>query len=332
VVGSFLKSLRLLGDPTRIRLLLLLEREELSVAELQEILARGQSQISTQLAQLKQAGLLEDRREGKNVFYRLDGADGQSANLQPLLRAASAEIPEAEEDAAALRLVLEKRRDRLRIYLDEMAGRFGREYIPGRSWQGLAEALLTLMPPMVIADLGAGEGTFSQLLARRARSVIAVDNSDEMIAAGKALARKYRVKNLEYRRGDMESVPIADEEVDVAFFSQALHHARHPQRAIAEAWRILRPGGKIVVLDLLRHQFDKARELYGDVWLGFTEVELRRFFKKQGFGHLYVAQLHKEVSAPHFETILVVGEKPSVSKTLEPPSCAAKSESGRKET
>jgi ubiquinone/menaquinone biosynthesis C-methylase UbiE/DNA-binding transcriptional ArsR family regulator len=311
VVGSFLKSLRLLGDSTRIRLLLLLEREELSVAELQEILARGQSQISTQLAQLKQAGLLEDRREGKNVFYQLGGAGGQSANLKPLLRAAAAEIPEAEEDAAALRLVLEKRRDRMRNYLDEMAGRFGREYIPGRSWQGLAEALLTLMPPMVIADLGAGEGTFSQLLARRAKRVIAVDNSEKMIAAGQALARKYGVKNLEYRRGDMELLPISDEQVDVAFFSQALHHAAHPPRAIAEAWRILRPGGKIVILDLLRHQFDKARELYGDIWLGFTEVELRRFIKKQGFHQLYVGQIHKEVSAPRFETILLVGEKPS---------------------
>lgn len=313
MVGSFLKSLRLLGDSTRIRLLLLLEREELSVAELQEILARGQSQISTQLSQLKQAGLLEDRREGKNIFYRLGGAGGQSANLQPLLRAAAAEIPEAEEDAAAFRLVLEKRRDRVRSYFDEMAGRFGREYVPGRSWQGLAEALLTLMPPMVIADLGAGEGTFSQLLARRAKRVIAVDNSEKMIAAGRALARKYRVKNLAYRRGDMESLPIADEQVDVAFFSQALHHAVHPPRAIAEARRILRPGGKIVILDLLRHQFDKARELYGDIWLGFTEVELRRFIKKQGFHQLYVAQIHKEASAPRFETILLVGEKPNKS-------------------
>jgi ArsR family transcriptional regulator len=287
----------------------LLEREELSVAELQEILAKGQSHISTQLAQLKQAGLLEDRREGKNIFYRLDGAGGDSANLKSLLHAAGEEIPEAKDDAEALRLVLEKRRDRLRSYFDEMAGRFGREYIPGRSWQGLAEALLAIMPPMVIADLGAGEGTFSQLLARRAESVIAVDNSEKMIAAGKALARKYRLKNIEYRCGDMESLPISDGEVDVAFFSQALHHAAHPARAVAEAWRVLRPGGKIVVLDLLRHQFEKARELYGDVWLGFTEAELRRFVKKQGFRNIYAAQIQKELTAPHFESILVVGEK-----------------------
>jgi ubiquinone/menaquinone biosynthesis C-methylase UbiE/DNA-binding transcriptional ArsR family regulator len=309
-MGSFLRSLRLLGDPTRIRLLLLLEREELSVAELQEILAKGQSQISTQLSQLKQAALIEDRREGKNIFYRLEAAAGHVADLYPLLRSAAGEIPEAEEDAAALRLVLENRRDRMRGYFDEMAGRFGREYIPGRSWQGLAEALLTLMPPMVIADLGAGQGTFSQLLARRAKKVIAVDNSKKMVRAGAVLARKRGLKNLDYRLGDMESVPIADEEVDLAFFSQALHHSPQPQRAIEEAWRILRPGGRIAILDLLRHQFEKAREMYADVWLGFTEAELRRFVKKQGFRDVYSAIVHKEADTPHFETILLVGEKP----------------------
>jgi ubiquinone/menaquinone biosynthesis C-methylase UbiE len=308
-MASFLRSLRLLGDATRIRLLLLLEREELSVAELQEILAKGQSQISTQLSQLKQAGLIEDRREGKNIFYRLEAAGGHAAELYGVLRAVALEIPEAEEDAAALRLVLENRRDRLRGYFDEIAGRFGREYIPGRSWQGLAEALLTLMPPMVIADLGAGQGTFSQLLARRAKKVIAVDNSRKMVRAGTTLARKRGLKNLDYRLGDMENVPISDGEVDLAFFSQALHHSPQPPRAIEEAWRILRPGGRIAILDLVRHQFEKAREMYSDVWLGFTEVELRRSVKKQGFRSVYSAIVHKEAEAPHFETILLVGEK-----------------------
>ena len=141
-----IKSLRLLGDPARIRLLLLLEKEELSVAELQDILAKGQSQISTHLSQLKQAGLLEDRRTGKHIFYRLKtfgGAEGKSiVQLIALLRQAAAEIPEAEQDHNALKLVMTRRKDRMRSYFDALAGRFGREYLPGRSWQGLAEVLL----------------------------------------------------------------------------------------------------------------------------------------------------------------------------------------------
>jgi ArsR family transcriptional regulator len=165
------------------------------------------------------------------------------------------------------------------------------------------------MPPMVIADLGAGEGTFSQLLARRAKKVIAVDSSEKMVEYGKELARKHGVKNLEYRKGDLEAVPIRDETVDLAFFSQALHHAPHPERAAAEAHRILKPGGRIVVLDLLRHNQEEARELYADLWLGFTEVELGRFLRKAGFRNVETTIVHREEEAPHFQTVLVVGDK-----------------------
>src|SRR5258706_11436957 len=146
-MASILKSLRLAADPNRLRMLLLLEQEELTVAELQEILAKGQSQISTHLAQLKQAGLVEDRRMGKNSFYRLRAP----AELMDLLRPAAIEIPEAAQDRDALRLALRKRRDRMRRYFDELAGKFGRQYVPGRSWEGIAEAMLKLIPPMGIA-------------------------------------------------------------------------------------------------------------------------------------------------------------------------------------
>ena len=308
-----LKSLRLLGDPTRVRIILLLEREELSVAELQEVLAKGQSQISTHLSQLKQAGLVEDRRTGKNIFYRLRTAAGNearaTAQLLALLRQSATELPEAEHDHKALRLVMAKRRDRMRSYFDALAGRFGREYLPGRSWQGLAEVLLRLMPEMVVADLGAGEGTFSQLLALRAKTVIAVDSSEKMVAVGCELARAHRLKNLEFRLGDLESLPIGDAEVDLAFFSQALHHAQHPDQAVAEARRILKPGGRIAILDLMRHQFEEAREMYADVWLGFTELELQRFLKKAGFRAIYTAVVHRESEPPHFETVCALGEK-----------------------
>ena len=305
---SILKSLRLLADPNRLRILLLLAVEELSVAELQEILGLGQSTISTQLSQLKNAGLIEDRRAGKNNLYQLQKSEN-AASVAPIVRQAAAEIPEAAQDQAALELALRKRQDKTRAFFDEMAGRFGKEYVPGRSWQGLSEALLKLMPPMVIADLGAGEGTFSLLLAQRAKQVIAVDNSEKMVEYGTELAQKQGVKTLEYRRGDLEAVPIEDATIDLAFFSQSLHHAIHPGRAIAEAWRILKPGGRIAVLDLVKHRFEEARELYADLWLGFSEVELESLLQKAGFQNIQTDLVHKETEAPYFQTLLAVGDK-----------------------
>jgi ArsR family transcriptional regulator len=301
---SVLKSLRLLADPNRLRLLLLLEREELSVAELQEILSTGQSRISTHLAQLKQAGLVEDRKAGKNSLYRL-----KDRQMVDLLHAAAGEIPEAAEDARALRLVLDKRRDRVRSYFDELAGKFGRNYVPGRSWKGLAETLLQLMPPMVIGDLGAGEGTFSQLLAQRAKRVIAVDNSAKMVEFGARLAAENGLRNLEYRLGDLESPPIKAGSLDLAFFSQSLHHALHPEKAVAAAHRLLKPDGRIVILDLKRHSFAKARELYADTWLGFSEVELRGFLEQAGFRGVASWIVDREKQTPAFETILAIGTK-----------------------
>jgi ArsR family transcriptional regulator len=311
---AVLKSLRLLGDPMRVRILLLLRCEELSVAEMQEILAQGQSKISTHLAQLKHAGLVEDRRTGKNIFYRLRAVPHRERavldQLFTIFDGSPDEISERDADREALNLVLEKRKDRTRTYFDSLAGRFGRAYLPGRSWQGLAEILLRLMPSMVIADLGAGEGTFSQLLAQCAQQVIAIDNSPKMVEYGASLAREHKLHNLEFRLGDIEDVPIRAGTVDLAFFSQSLHHAQHPPRAMQEAWRILKPGGRVAILDLLRHQFEEARELYADVWLGFTEVELRRFLKGAAFYKIQTAVVHREPEPPYFETICALGEKP----------------------
>jgi ubiquinone/menaquinone biosynthesis C-methylase UbiE len=307
--GSIVKSLRVLGDTNRLRMLLLLSREELSVAELQEILGMGQSSISTHLAQLKHAGLVEDRRAGKNIWYSAKTDGEVLPGLLAVLQHAPHELPEAQHDQAALDLVLRKRQDKTRAFFDDMAGRLGREYVPGRSWKSIAEALLLLLPPMVIADLGAGEGAFSLLLAQRAQQVIAVDNSDKMVELGSALARKQGVPALEYRKGDLEAVPIVDGSVDLALFSQSLHHALHPERAIAEAWRILKPGGRVAILDLVQHRFAEARELYADVWLGFSEVELELMLGKAGFGNVNTAVVHKETEAPFFQTVLATGMK-----------------------
>jgi ArsR family transcriptional regulator len=226
-----------------------------------------------------------------------------------VLRQTASEIPEAEHDTDALRHVMRRRQDKVRAYFDELAGKFGRHYVPGRSWRGLAETFLMLLPPMVIADLGAGEGTFSLLLARRAKKVIAIDNSEKMVEFGSTLAAKHGVDNLEYRLGDIQSIPIRSASVDLAFFSQALHHAPHPETAVAEAHRILKPGGRIVILDLLRHSHQEARELYADVWLGFTEVEAERFLTGAGFKKIEASVVHREEQSPHFETLLVMGEK-----------------------
>ena len=308
-MAGLLKALRLLGDEGRVRLLRLLAQEELSVAELQEILGMGQSRISMQLSQLRQAGLVELRRSGQKSLYRFTAPNGAEALVGEMLARSAAEIRESAADDAGLRLALEKRKDKLRGYFDELAGKFGRNYVPGRSWQALAEMLIRLLPPLVIADLGAGEGTLSLMLAQRAERVISVDNSRKMVEYGAEIAQKHAVLNLEYRLGDLEELPLDDEEADLALFHQSLHHAIHPEKAVAEAWRILKPGGRIVILDLLRHNFDEARDVYADVWLGFSQVELVNLLGDANFAEIQVSVVHKEQETPHFETVMAIAEK-----------------------
>jgi len=305
---SILKILRVVSDSNRLRILLLLRAEELSVAELQEILVMGQSTISTHLSQLKQAGLVEDRRTGKSSLYRLKIDSAQSV-LEGLLTHAQEEIPESATDQAAMRRVVKKRQDKMRSFFDSVAGRLGKDYVPGKSWKGVAEALLRLMPPMVIADLGAGEGAFALLLAQQAKKVIAVDTSAKMIEVGREQVQRHGVKNVEYRLGDMEEIPIEDGEVDLVFFSQSLHHALHPERAVQEASRILKPGGRIMILDLMKHRFEEAREMYADEWLGFSETELETFLDKAGFRNIQTSMVHKEPETPQFQTLLAVADK-----------------------
>jgi ubiquinone/menaquinone biosynthesis C-methylase UbiE/biotin operon repressor len=304
---SIVKILRAAADANRLRILLLLKAEELSVAELQEILTMGQSTISTHLSQLKRAGLVEDRRTGKSNLYRLSDAPG--GVLRELLGQAQHEIPEFSADQAAMRRVAKKRQDKMRAFFDSMAGRLGRDYVPGKSWKSLAEAFLRLLPPLVIADLGAGDGSFSLLLAERAARVIAVDSSQKMLDVAREQATRHSVKNAEFRLGDMEEVPIDDASIDLVFFSQSLHHAAHPDRAIAEAWRILRPSGRLVILDLAKHRFEEAREMYADEWLGFSEAEIEAMLSAAGFTEVRASLVDKDPEAPQFQTLLAVGNK-----------------------
>jgi ubiquinone/menaquinone biosynthesis C-methylase UbiE/predicted transcriptional regulator len=312
-MASIIKSFRLLADGTRLRLLLLLAQAELTVAEIQEILNMGQSRISSHLAQLKSAGLVRDRRAGKHIYYGAAPAEGAAessrARLREIVAASADEIPESTTDRVALGFVLRKREDRAREYFNRLAGKFGRSYCPGRSWQGLSHMLLGLLPPMVVADLGAGEGTLSQLLARTAERVIAVDNSEKMVEFGAALAREHGFANLEYRLGDMQSPPIAAGSVDLAIFSQALHHAGQPGRAVAAAHAILKPGGRLVILDLLSHGFEQARELYADLWLGFSELELHQMLDQNGFTAGDVSVVARDTEPPHLQTILATATR-----------------------
>jgi ArsR family transcriptional regulator len=239
---------------------------------------------------------------------------GLAPRAHTLLKAAVdavGEAPEFIEDRDNLDRTLAKRRLVAEQYFNLIAGRLGKGYCPGRSWEAIGHLALRLAPPIIVADLGAGEGLISQLLARRAERVWCIDNAPRMVEVGTELARKNGLANLAYKLGDIEDVPLPDRSVDLAILSQALHHAHHPQVAVNEAFRILRPGGQLAVLDLKEHTFERARELYADVWLGFKESALHSFLRKAGFQQVEVAVVSREATEPFFETLLASGLKSS---------------------
>ena len=307
---STLKTLRAVADPTRLRIMALLRSDELSVNEIQLITRMGQSRISTHLRQLEETGLLEHRREGKRTFYRwnTDLTSEQRKFVEQLSMGAE-ELADAESDQINLRRVIDQRKNQAQVYFNQVAGRFDRSYGPGRSWQAFGHLLLRMLPPLTVADLGAGEGLLSELLARSCKRVIAVDNSARIIEFGAAKAKKNGLKNLEFRLGDLQNPPIDPGSVDLVILSQALHHAEEPAKAVAAAARIVKPGGRIMILDLLGHKFEQARELYGDRWLGFAESDLHRWLEEAGLKKIEISVVAREEEEPHFETILASAEK-----------------------
>ena len=309
-MSSTLKALRALSDSTRLRIMALLERDELSVNELQEITRMGQSRISTHLRLLQDAALVQSRRDGKRTFYKFnDRADRAAGEFIALAVKGARELPEHSSDEVNLKRILARRKQRDQVYFNQVAGRFDRSYGPGRSWQAFGHLLLRILPPLTVADLGSGEGLLSELLARRCKKVIAVDNSERMVEFGARKARKNGLKNLEFRLGDLENPPIEPGSVDLVILSQALHHAVKPDQAIRAAYRILKPGGEVMILDLARHKFERAHELYGDRWLGFAESDLQRWLEGAGFRHVEISVVAREEQPPHFETILAAARK-----------------------
>lgn len=308
---SIVQSLRAAADPTRLRILLLLKTEELYVAELQEILGMGQSTISMHLQQLRAADLVEDRRTGKSVLYRLaKGASKAGGLLSGLLAQAEKETPEASADRTAMKRVMKKREDKTRAFFDAMAGKQGKDYVPGKTWKSTAEGLLRMLPAgMRIADVGAGDGGFALFLAQRAKEVVAVDASEKMLEVGRKEAKKRGAAGVSFRKGDFESLPIDQGSMDVVVFSQSLHHAMHPEKALAEASKALTKGGRVVILDLAKHRYEEARDLYADQWLGFGEAELEEMLKEAGFRNIEIGVVDRDPENAQFQTLMAVGER-----------------------
>ena len=303
--------LRVLGDPVRLRLLRALSREALNVSELTAVLGLAQSGVSRHLGLLRQAGLIVEDRRGSFTVHRLapdaDASTGPHASLWSWLTAEFARnAPETRADDAR---IAEVRRLRKESFLEHGGSTERRQLVPGRSWAAWSRALGLLLPAVDVADLGCGEGYLTIEAARWARRVIAVDRSAAVLARARAMAERRKVRNIIWKRGSLERLPLGDKSVDVAMFSQALHHADPPDVALAEARRVLRPGGRVIVLDLREHDETWVGPTLGDKWLGFSEDRLRRLLHGAGFADVTV-RVGARRSGDPFAVLIAGGRSP----------------------
>ena len=275
---------RLLGDEVRLRLLRVLagRHGRLNVTELTSVLGIAQSGVSRHLRLLKEAGLVLEERGGGFSFYRLSPAllDGGFGGLWASLQthfADAAGTPAVRADEARLQEVIRLRKENFEVHGTDRA-----QFVPGRSWAAWSRALGLLLPAVDVADIACGEGYLSVEAARWARRVVGIDRSPDVLKRAKALAERRDVRNIVWKRGEIEKLPLEDESVDVALLSQALHHAVDPRRAVSEAARVLRPGGRLLVLDLREHDQAWVRDRVGDRWLGFKDEDLVRLLKNAG--------------------------------------------------
>ncbi len=296
---------RALGDETRLRILHLLREEELSCGDLMEILNAGQSRVSTHLTLLKEVGLVQDRRAGRRNLYSL--VPGGEAELLQRLLAEAADCAELEADLRGLESLRLRRRGEAKSYFDRVAATFGEQILPGRTWEGLARAVLRLAPRARYVDLGIGDGLLTLMLAEVAESVTAVDLSPEMLAQLERRAEERGLDNVETIEGEIEALPLPDGRFDVAVLSQALHHAEKPIAALREAHRVLRADGTLLVIDLVAHAEDWVREKLQHLHMGFTEHELEALFAEAGLDDARVERAARDPHPPHFLTLIATG-------------------------
>jgi len=298
----------LLADETRLRILRALMPGPLTVGELTEVLAVPQSTVSRHLGALRRGELVTDRRDGTYIWYSVaDLLRGDEAFF-PAVRDALACLPQAEADSARLQAVLEARKARTRDFFDALAGSYHQLARPGGGAEGLALAMLMALPPCTVADLGSGQGEIALRLARLGHRVMAVDSAPAMIRRLEERAAAEGLQNVEAHVGDVEALPLPAACCDLALLSQTLHHAHRPQLVLAEAARITRPGGRVVVIDLLHHEQEWVRERLGDLWLGFDPAALRRWLEEAGLTGIVAEVAEVEGGLP---VVGVVGTRPT---------------------
>ena len=306
--------LKVFADATRVRLLALLEREELTVAELSAITRLAQPRVSTHLSKLKEAGLVRDRRSGVSAYYRFDEAALDSAQLAlwQTLREGS-DDPLLRQDRDRVTAVLAARASE-QNWADSVAGDMERHYSPGRTWEALARSALPLLEPGDVLDIASGDGVLAELLAPHSNRYVCLDSSTKVVLA--ASERLRRLENVEVREGDMHALPFAAAQFNLVVLMHALTYSEHPAQAVAEAACVLRPGGRLLLTSLAKHEHRQAVEAFGHVNLGFAEKELQKFVAKAGLDLISSQTVTRERRPPHFEVITLMAHKPSETPAL----------------
>ncbi|MDR3416204.1 MAG: metalloregulator ArsR/SmtB family transcription factor [Nevskia sp.] len=295
---------RLLADPSRLRLLLLLEAHALSVAELTEVTGLAQSRVSTHLARLKRFGLVQDQRTGGAALYTLAGADSSAAELWKLMRE-QLDDRQARLDRERADEVVRSRKAG-QTWAESVAGRMELHYSPGRTWEATAHALIGLLQLGDVLDIACGDGVLAELIAGRARSVVCMDISAKVLgAARKRLGNGAKVA---YCQADMHALPFAPARFDHIFLMHALSYARHPETVIAEAARLLRRGGRLVVVTLNAHRHEAAKQAYDHVNLGVAPAALEQWLKACGLEVEQCRVTSRESRPPYFEVITALAE------------------------